>query len=355
MTPAASTRATRFLRACRREPVDTTPVWLMRQAGRYMAEYRALKERYSILDMVKTPDVAAEVTLQPIRAFDVDAAIIFADILTALEALGFRVKFVKGHGPVIENPVRSLEAIGKLASLDPREAVAYTIAAIRTVKPMLGGKVPLIGFSGAPFTLACYAIEGGSSKEYAMAKSFMYAEPAAFRALLERLSSMIGSYLCAQVEAGAEALQLFDSWAGVLTPEAYREFALPCIAGIFRTVRARHDVPLIYFSTGTGGCLPALRETGADVISLDWRVDLARAWKELGSGVAAQGNLDPTILFSSPDTVTREASRILQSVGGAPGYIFNLGHGVLEHTPVDNVKRLVDFVHESGARAGTAA
>jgi uroporphyrinogen decarboxylase len=351
----AGAQTARFLRACRREAVDTTPVWLMRQAGRYMAEYRALKERYSILDMVKNPEVAAEVTMQPIRAFDVDAAIVFADILTALEALGFRVKFVAGEGPVIENPVRSAEAIRKLDARDPREAVAYTIEAVRVVKPMLGGRVPLIGFSGSPFTLACYAIEGGSAKEYAEARAFMFAEPAAFHDLLDRLAAMVAAYLCAQAEAGADALQLFDSWAGVLSPAAYREFALPRVAGIFKAVRSRHAVPLIYFSTGTAGCLPSLKETGADVISLDWRIDLGHARRELGSGLAVQGNLDPTVLFAPAAAVEREALRVLRSAGGEPGYIFNLGHGVLQHTPVDNVKRLVDFVHGSGVRAGAPA
>jgi uroporphyrinogen decarboxylase len=224
--------------------------------------------------------------------------------------------------------------------------VAYTLDAIRMTKTQLGGKMPLIGFSGAPFTLACYAIEGGSSRDYALAKSFMYADPGAFRDLMGRLTALVADYLCAQAEAGADALQIFDSWAGALTPDAYRDFALPCIAEVVRTVRAAHGVPIIYFSTGTGGWPHLLRQTGADVIGLDWRVDLAAAWRELGRDVAVQGNLDPAVLLSSADAVRREAGRILGSVEGRAGYIFNLGHGVLQPTPVGNVKLLVDFVHE---------
>lgn len=335
-----------FLDACARRPTPYTPVWLMRQAGRYMPEYRAVKERFpSMLGMVKDPAVATEITLQPVNAFALDAAIIFADILTLLEGMGLQLEFIKGHGPVIHNPITRIEQIGQLAQPAPETSVGYTLEAIRLTRRALGGRIPLIGFSGAPFTLACYAIEGGASREFIKAKTLMYSEPAAWHRLLDHLATAIGRYLAAQVQAGAEALQLFDSWVGALSPADYREFVLPHTRKAIALARAGGPVPLIHFGTGTGGLLTLQQEAGGDVIGVDWRTDLAGAWDRLGPGVAVQGNLDPVILFSNPAEIRRQAARILDSVRGRPGHIFNLGHGILEHTPVDNVRALVDFVH----------
>lgn len=336
-----------FLDACARHPTPCTPVWLMRQAGRYMPEYRAVKERFaSMLGMVKDPAVATEITMQPVNAFQLDAAIIFADILTLLEGMGLHLDFVKGHGPVIHNPITSVADIAALTRTTPEESVGYTLEAIRLTQRALNGRIPLIGFSGAPFTLACYAIEGGASREFLKAKSLMYTEPAAWHDLMDRLATAIGHYLATQVRAGANALQLFDSWVGALSPADYREFVLPHSRKALAMARAGNAVPLIHFGTGTAGILHLLKEAGGDVIGVDWRVDLAEAWDRLGPGVAVQGNFDPAILFSTPAEIRRQAARILDSVRGRPGHIFNLGHGIMEHTPVDHVRCLVDFVHE---------
>jgi uroporphyrinogen decarboxylase len=319
----------------------------MRQAGRYMPEYRAIKARHaSMLDMVKDPAVATEITLQPVQAFAVDAAIIFADILTLLEGMGLHLEFVKGHGPVIHNPLASASDIQTLAQPPPEEALAYTLEAIRLTRQALQGRIPLIGFSGAPFTLACYAIEGGASRDFLKAKTLMYREPRAWHSLMDRLATAVGRYLAAQVRAGAEALQLFDSWVGALSPNDYREFVLPHAQKAVALARSGGTVPLIYFGTGTAGLLPLLKEAGGDVVGVDWRIDLLEAWHRLGPEVAVQGNLDPAVLFSTPSEIRRQAARILDRVRGRPGHIFNLGHGILEHTPVEHVRVVVDFVHE---------
>jgi uroporphyrinogen decarboxylase len=382
----------RFIRACRRQPVDRTPVWFMRQAGRYMAEYRAIRERYGFLQMVKTPELAAEVTLQPIRAFDVDAAIIFSDILPPLEGMGLRLTFEKGEGPVIHNPLRAPADIAALHQGDPRESVGYTLEALRLVRRELGGRVPLIGFSGAPFTLASYAVEGGSSRDYRRTKALMYGQPQAWHMLMEKLARLVGDYLVAQVEAGAEAVQLFDSWAGALAPGDYAEYVLPYVQQAIANVRdhttINHrgwrmedggwrmedgerrvspsplhpftpssglplspsgSVPIIYFGTETSGMLSLLRHTGADVIGVDWRIQLDDAWAQLGPGVAVQGNLDPATLFAPWPEIERRAADILNRAAGRPGHIFNLGHGILTETPVDHVARLAEFVHNTTA------
>ncbi len=336
----------RFLRACRRQPVDRTPIWLMRQAGRYMPEYRAVRERYGFLQMVKTPEVAAEVTLQPIRAFGVDAAIIFADILPPLEGLGFQLTYEKGEGPVIHNPIRRPHDVATLHTSDPRETVAYTLTALRLVKRELNG-LPLIGFSGAPFTLASYAIEGGGSKEYRLTKRFMYEQPAAWHDLMERLSQLVAEYLIAQVEAGADAVQIFDSWAGALAPADYRAFVLGHTQQVITTVRTRLGAaapPIIYFGTDMAGLAGELRQIGADVLGVDWRIDLDVAWAQYGYEHAVQGNLDPMTLFAPRELIAARAREILQRAGGRPGHIFNLGHGILTETPVDHVHYLVEFV-----------
>lgn len=339
-------QADRFLRACRQETVDATPVWLMRQAGRYMAEYRKLREQHTILEIIKTPDLATEVTLQPVRAFNLDAAIIFADILPVLEPMGLRLEFVKGEGPVIHNPVRTAEDVEALAACPAEEALAFTLKAIRQVREALDGKIPLIGFSGAPFTLVSYAVEGGPSRNYTIVKCLMYEHPKVWRRLMEKMAMAVGDYLRAQVKAGAQVLQVFDSWVGALSPADYRDYVLPYSRQAIRAAKQDADVPLIHFGVGTSGMLPLLKEAGGDVIGVDWRMDLAEAWGQLGDDVAVQGNLDPVILFAPAGEIKKQTARILDSVKGRPGHIFNLGHGILQHTPVEHVAALVDFVHE---------
>ncbi len=341
-------RADRFLKACRREAVDATPVWLMRQAGRYMPEYRKLKEKYAFLEMVKTPDIATGITLQPVDAFDVDAAIIFQDILPLLEPMGLELEYVGGEGPVIHNPVRTPADVEALTIRPAAEAMGFATAAIRQVRRALDGRVPLIGFSGAPFTLVCYAVEGGASRDYRLAKGLMHEQPETWRRLMEKMSVAVGDYLQAQAAAGAQALQLFDSWAGALSPADYEAYVLPHTRRAIETVRAKHDVPVIHFGTGTSGILPLLKRAGGDVIGVDWRIELDEAWDRLGAEVAVQGNLDPTVLFAPVPVIQRQAARILDRVRGRPGHIFNLGHGILQHTPVPHVAALVDFVHAYG-------
>ncbi len=338
-------QANRFLNACRQEPVDATPVWLMRQAGRYMAEYRALRKKHSILELIKTPDLATEVTMQPINAFNLDAAIIFADILPILEGMGLHLEFIKGEGPVIHNPIRTGQDIQKLTTPPAEEALGFTLQAIKQVQAELNGKVPLIGFSGAPFTLASYAIEGGSSRSYIHAKSLMYGQPKIWHTLMEKLALVIGNYLQAQATAGADALQLFDSWVGALSPADYQEYVLPHSQRAIEIATSQHNVPLIHFGTGTAGMLPLIKQAGGNVIGVDWRIDLGQASQQLGSDVAIQGNLDPLVLFAPVHEMKKQVARVLDSITGRPGHIFNLGHGILKETPVEHVAALVDFVH----------
>lgn len=336
----------RFLKACRGEAVDATPIWLMRQAGRYMAEYRALREKYSILEIIKTPDLACEVTMQPINAFDLDAAIIFADILPPLEGMGLELDFIKGEGPVIYNPVRTVTDVANLRVLPPEETLYFTLEAIRLVRNELADKgIPLIGFSGAPFTLASYAVEGGSSKNRIHVKGMMMAEPEAWHNLMTKFSEVAGHYLLAQAQAGAQALQLFDSWVGELSPDDYRQYVMPHSKRAIEIAR-QSGVPVIHFGTNTNGMLELIREAGGDVIGVDWRIRLDDAWERLGPNVAIQGNLDPVALFAPWEALKARTQQILDQVKGKPGHIFNLGHGILPKTPTDNVKRLADFVHE---------
>jgi uroporphyrinogen decarboxylase len=335
----------RFLRACRGQPVDATPIWLMRQAGRYMPEYRALRERYSILELVKTPELACAVTLQPLQAFELDAAIVFADILPPLAGMGLELAFAPGDGPVIHNPVRTAADVDALRVRPAEEALGFTLEAVRLASAALAPRgIPLIGFSGAPFTLACYAIEGGSSTTFSLAKRLMLAEPATWHRLMAKLSHVAGEFLLAQARAGAHALQLFDSWVGCLGPADYREFVLPHSRRAIEIAR-QAGVPLIHFGTGTGGLLPLLAAAGGDVVGVDWRVDLAAAWRQLPASVGIQGNLDPVALLAPWPRLRERARAVLAAAGGRPGHIFNLGHGVLPATPVDNVRRLVELVH----------
>ena len=338
----------RFLRACRRQPVDCTPIWLMRQAGRYLPEYRKLRERHSMLEAIKTPDIAVEITLQPMRRFDLDAAIIFGDILPPLESMGVEVRFTSGDGPAIANPIRTAADVERLRVPAAEEIAPYTQEAVRLASKELADRVPLIGFSGAPFTLASYMLEGGSSRDYSLTKGLMYREPAVWHGLMDRLSELVGKYLQAQAKAGAQALQLFDSWVGALGPADYREFVLPHTRRAIELAGGA-GTPVIHFSTGTTGMLEVIREAGGDVIGIDWRTGLDSAWARLGANVAVQGNLDPMILLAPVPHLTRRAALVLDQAAGRPGHIFNLGHGVLPTTPPEHVKALVEAVH-----AGTA-
>lgn len=336
----------RFMRACRRQPTRTTPIWLMRQAGRYMAEYRALREKYTILELIKTPELACEVTLQPINAFDLDAAIIFADILPPLESMGLELDFIKGEGPVIHNPVRTADDVERLRVLPPEETLGFTLEAIRLARRELDTrKIPLIGFSGAPFTLASYAVEGGSSRNRVKVKSMMFNRPDLWHALMTKLSDVAGHYLLAQAQAGAHVLQVFDSWAGELSPFDYEQHVMPYSRRAI-DIAAQSGVPIIHFGTNTGSMLKHIQAAGGDVIGVDWRINLAQAWAILGDSVGIQGNLDPVALFADWEALETRARHILTLAKGKHGHIFNLGHGILPETPVDNVRRLVDFVHE---------
>ena len=340
----------RFLRACRREPVDRTPVWFMRQAGRYMPEYRALRERYDLLTLCRTPELAVEVTLQPVRRLGVDAAILFSDLLLPLEPLGIPFEFQAGEGPVILKPVRSAADVRALRRFEPREALAPVLEAIRLLRRELTGQVPLIGFAGAPFTLASYAIEGGHSTAFAATKAMMYGEPRAWHEMAALLAGLAGDYLRAQVEAGVQAVQVFDSWVGALDEADYREFVMPHVRAVFEAVRGT-GVPAIHFGTGTGHLLAAQREAGGDVIGLDWRVPLDEGWRRVGPDAAVQGNLDPTLLLAPLPRLMDRVDDVLRRAGGRAGHVFNLGHGVLPGTPVENVRAVVERVRERTARA----
>lgn len=350
VSPAALAES-RFLRACRCLPVDATPVWLMRQAGRYMEEYRALRSRHTILEMIKSPELASEVTMQPIRAYNLDAAIIFADILPPLETMGLQLEFMKGEGPVIHNPVRSRADVEALRVVPVEEALSFTLDAIRLTRKQLDPLgIPLIGFSGAPFTLASYAIEGGSSKLYLRTKGLMMSDAPVWHLLMEKLSELVGHYLLAQAQAGAQVLQFFDSWVGALSPADYREYILPHSRHAIEIARQAH-VPLIHFGTNTSGMLELIQEAGGDIIGVDWHCDIDAAWQRLKPGSAVQGNLDPVTLLAPWPEIEKRTREILDRVAGRPGYIFNLGHGILPTTPVENVRRLVDFVHAYTATA----
>ena len=314
-----------------------------------MSEYRALRERYSLLELCRTPDLATEVTLQPLRRIDVDAAILFSDLLLPLEPLGIRFDFVRGEGPAIDNPIQGEADIDRLRRFEPREALAHVLDTIRMVKGELAGRVPLIGFAGAPFTLASYAIEGGHSNNFARTKALMYGTPAAWHRLCQRLSEVSADYLTAQIEAGVDAVQVFDSWVGALNASDYREFILPHTRPIFERL-APFGVPTIHFGVGTGSILAELREAGGDVIGADWRTPLDDAWQRIGLDRAIQGNLDPTLLLGPLDRALAATDDVLARAGGRPGHIFNLGHGILPGTPVDHVQAIARYVHQKTRR-----
>jgi uroporphyrinogen decarboxylase len=340
-----------FLRACRREPTPRVPIWMMRQAGRYMADYMAVRAKVSFLELCRTPELACQVTMQPIDRFGFDAAILFSDILVVLPPMGLEVEFGDG-GPHLPSPVRSAADVERLAVPDPADSLSYVMEAVRQIRRALAGRVPLIGFAGAPFTLATYAVEGGGSKNYERTKSMMFADPEAFHRVLDRLARTVAAYLEAQVEAGAEAVQLFDSWAGILAPGDFREFALRYVREIVDLLRGSRTwartggVPIIYFVNGCAPYLDDLARSGADVLGVDWRVDLGDVRRRLGDRMAVQGNLDPTALFAPEDRLRRRVAEVLGSAGAAPGHIFNLGHGILPPTDPDRVQLVVDTVRE---------
>jgi uroporphyrinogen decarboxylase len=336
-----------MLKACRREAAPYTPIWLMRQAGRYMPEYRRVRERHGFLEMCRRPELAAEVTVTAVERLKVDAAIIFADILLPLIPMEVGLHFEKGDGPVIDRPIRTEADLERMPAVDVA-ALGFVGDAIKLVHRAIGATTPLIGFAGAPFTLASYLIEGGSSRQYQATKTFMYMQPETWHRLMERLARITADYLKMQIEAGADIVQIFDSWVGSLGPDDYRRFVLPHTASVIAAIPA--DVPVIHFGTVTGNLLELMREAGGDVIGLDWRVDLADAWARLNYSVAVQGNLDPIALFADVSEIRARARAILDQAGGRPGHIFNLGHGILPDTPVDHVIALVDAVHEMSAR-----
>jgi uroporphyrinogen decarboxylase len=337
-----------FLAACRREAVPHTPVWLMRQAGRYMEDYRALRAQYGFLELCKRPDLAAEITVTPVERLKVDAAILFADILLILEPMGVGLEYSKGDGPVIRRPVRSGKDLDGLKDFDPERELSFVYEAVKKTRAALDDQVPLIGFAGAPFTLASYLIEGAGSRNYIYAKKLYYTAPEVWHHLLHRLSQLITKYLNCQIAAGAQAVQLFDSWAGCLTPGDYEHFVLPYTRAVIAGITP--GVPVISFSTGTAGLLKHIRAAGGDVIGLDWRINLDEGWATVGHDVAVQGNLDPVALFAPPKEIRSRVADVLGRAGNRPGHIFNLGHGVLPETPVDHVVAMVEAVHELSGR-----
>lgn len=336
-----------FLRACRREPVPYTPIWLMRQAGRYQASYRELRQKISFLELCKTPELATKVTVEAVEQTGVDAAIIFSDILPILEPMGAQLEYVGGSKPKIHNPIRTAEYVENLRELESVEPLNYVFEALQQTRRALPADIPLIGFCGAPFTLASYLIEGGGSKNFVFTKLLMYHDRGAWNALLSRLSRALVKYLNAQIAAGANALQIFDSWVGCLSPDDYREFVLPHTKFIVENVEK--TVPLIHFGTGTATLLEMMKDCG-DVIGVDWHSNLTDAWQIIGENKAVMGNLDPVQLFAPREVLLEKARRILEQTKGRNGHIFNLGHGILPETPMENVVALVDFVHSESSK-----
>ncbi len=332
-----------FLRACKRKPVERTPIWIMRQAGRYLPEYRAVREKHDFLTMCKTPELAAEVTIQPVDIIGVDAAIIFSDILVIPEAMGMHLEMHDGRGPVFPSPVRDEQAAKDLKNITPDKDLKYVLDAISLTKKELNGRVPLIGFSGAPWTLLTYMVEGQGSKSFSCVKKLIYNNPELAHKILGKLTDAVADYLSAQLEAGADAVQIFDTWAGILSPRDYLVFALQYVSQLIAKIK-RKDQPVIYFPKGVHYRMRTTADCGADVIGVDWTIDMAKARDKIGSKVAIQGNLDPTVLYAEPSFIKREAKKVLDSFGKGNGHIFNLGHGILPDVNPEHAKVLVDFV-----------
>jgi uroporphyrinogen decarboxylase len=347
-TDAVLSGGSRFLRACLRQPVDCTPVWFLRQAGRYMPEYQAVRRAHSLIEICKSPELAAEVTITAAEKLNVDAAIIFADLLLPLEPMGLDFEFQAGEGPKVHRPIRSAADIGALRT-DRTADLGYVAEAIRRVVAHFGDRMGMIGFCGAPFTLASYIIEGGGSRNYIETKRLMYVDPSAWRALMQKLTTVLAEFAAQQVKAGADVIQIFDSWAGALSVTDYREYVLPATQLLVRQVQAQ-GVPVIYFGVDTATLLPSMRETGADVIGLDWRIPLDVGRREVGPHCAVQGNLDPIALFAPEALLRARVEEVLRQAGGMPGHIFNVGHGIVPGTPVENVQRVVRWVREISAR-----
>lgn len=342
----------RFLRALLKQPVDTTPVWIMRQAGRYLPEYKATRMKAgSFMDLCENADLACEVTLQPLERYDLDAAILFSDILTIPDAMGLGLYFAEGEGPMFERPLKCMADIQQLPEPDPENELRYVMNAVRTIRRELNGSVPLIGFSGSPWTLATYMVEGGTTKDFGKVKGMMFANPEAMHLLLDKLATSVTSYLNAQIAAGAQAVMIFDTWGGVLSPEKYREFSLAymqkIVSGLTREADGR-QVPVTLFTKGGGQWLEIMAETGCDALGLDWTQDIANARQRVGDKVALQGNMDPSVLYASADIIKDEVKKVITGFGKGAGHIFNLGHGIHQHIDPDNVTVMVDAVHEYG-------
>lgn len=343
-----------FLRACRGEKVPYTPVWIMRQAGRYLKQYQRIRRRVDFLTLCKTPELASEVTIQPVDALGVDAAILFSDILIPAQAMGMSLKFYEGKGPVLKNPVRDELTVKRLSIPEPDEDLSFVIETIKILRRELEGRVPLIGFAGAPFTMATYMIEGGASKNFLHTKKMMFQNPSLYKALMDKITETTTLYLKAQIKAGAQAIQLFDTWAGVLSPGDYETFALPYVKAVIDSIKTQNsgitdkETPIIYFVCECSGILDEIKNSGADVISIDWRINIDDAIRRFGNKVSVQGNLDPCALFLPAKEIERRVKDILNRAKGARGHIFNLGHGILPQTPVENVIAMVEAVHRYG-------
>jgi uroporphyrinogen decarboxylase len=348
-TVAPHTGVARFLDACHLRQPDATPVWFMRQAGRCLAEYRELRKRYDILTMAKTPELCTQITLMPVKELGVDAAVLYADIMLPLEGMGVSLEIQPDIGPIIHNPIRTMQDVHALHIIDAEESTPFVMQAIRLVRHELEGKQAVIGFSGAPFTLACYLIEGRPSRDYALAKSLMYGQPEIWHALMNKLTEVVSRYMLAQISAGVDVVQLFDSWVGSLGPSVYKQYVQPYSERIFEAIK-QTGTPSIHFGTSTAGLLELMTEAGGDIISIDWSMDLDTAWARIGYDRGIQGNLDPTLLLTPWNVIEKGMQDVLQRAANLPGHIFNLGHGVLAATPPDILRRLVDAVHESTKR-----
>lgn len=351
-----------FLRAARRQPTESTPIWMMRQAGRYMAEYRAIREKHGFLEMCGNPDLAVEVTMQPVDLIGVDAAILFSDILVVFPGMGLDLEFQSGVGPIINNPVRSAADVAKLGVSDPIEDTGYVMEAIKILRGELENKVPLIGFAGAPFTLASYAIEGRGTRDYENCKALMWTDPVAWDALMNKFSDTVIAYLCAQIDAGAQTVQLFDSWVGYVAPRDYERFVLPYSKRVLAEVKAHGDkvvpdggVPVIHFANGATSMIDLVQQAGGDIVGVDWRLDMAKAVEQIAPEFGIQGNIDPVALFGPDEEIERQVVGILEAVGTRPGHIFNLGHGIHKTSDPEKARTLVRLVHEHSARIRSGA